>query len=104
MKIKPGVSIAGVQPELVVGMMVINSVYEKWNIEYVLTSVKDGKHKKKSLHYVGYAQDSRTRDFVEDDLSDVAADLRDSLGDEFDVVLEGDHFHIEFQPEKGVNL
>lgn len=104
MKIKPGVSIAGVQPELVVAMIVINSVYDKWNIEYVLTSVTDSEHKKHSLHYVGFAQDSRTRDFYQNDLQDVAADLRFSLGDEFDVILESDHFHIEFQPMKGINL
>ena len=89
---------------MVLGMLVINSVYIKWNVEYVLTSVMEGKHKTYSLHYVGFAQDSRTRDFPPDDLSAVAEDLREALGDEFEVILEGNHFHIEFQPQRGTNL
>ena len=104
MKIKKGVSIAGVQPAMVLGMLVINSVYIKWNVEYVLTSIMEGKHKSYSLHYVGFAQDSRTREFIKADLSAVAEDLRESLGDEFEVIFEGDHFHIEFQPQRGTNL
>jgi hypothetical protein len=31
-------------------------------------------------------------------------DLRDALADDFDVVEEGNHIHIEFQPKRGVNL
>ena len=104
MQIKPGVSIVGIRPETVVGMVVVDSVYLKHGTELVLTSITEGKHKTYSLHYVGLAMDTRTRDFKKEDLHDVVADLRASLGEEFDVLLEGDHIHIEFQPMNGVNL
>ena len=63
--------------------------------EMVVTSVRDGKHKEHSLHYVGQAVDLRTRDFT-----DMWAHyLRNALGKDWDVVVESDHIHVEYDPK-----
>jgi hypothetical protein len=67
--------------------------------ELVITSVTDGKHSPNSLHYVGYAFDMRTRDLSQVDKKNLAVDLREALGQEFDVVVEKTHIHVEFQPK-----
>jgi hypothetical protein len=45
------------------------------------------------------AFDLRTRDTPIKILPLIKKDLQEALTDEFDVVLEKDHFHIEFQPK-----
>ena len=99
MKLKKGVKLNGVKPEILIGIMVADSIYIKFDSELILTSVCDGKHGIGSLHYPGLAFDCRTRHLskVEKDL--IFEELKTSLGDEFDVVLHSTHIHIEFQPK-----
>lgn len=63
----------------------------------VLTSARDGKHAPGSLHQVGQALDFRNRNWP--DSIGMADSLRAKLGPDFDVVLEKDHLHIEFDPK-----
>jgi len=100
MKFKDGVKINGIKPELTIGIIIANSVYKDHNYDLVITSVTDGKHSRTSLHYVGFAFDTRTRNVSKIDLPLIQKDLQEALADEFDVVLEKDHFHIEFQPKR----
>jgi len=98
MKIKDNsVKLAGVRPELVVAMIIADQVYAKHGRELVITSVTDGKHSLTSLHYIGSAFDCRTYD----DMDNVALrdEIKGKLNVDFDVVLESDHIHIEFQPK-----
>ena len=99
---KPGVSINGVQPELLIGLLVAAQVYGARGIAFVVTSVLDGKHMDGSLHYAGKAFDCRLASWYDKEATDDDAALRDELkrglGDDFDVVLEGDHIHVEYQP------
>ena len=100
MKIKKGAMINGIHPEIVLGFTVANAVYEEYGLDCVLTSGTDGKHGTASLHYVGYAFDIRTRDFdSEEDTINAAKDIQERLGKQFDVVVESNHMHIEFQPK-----
>ncbi len=100
MKFKKGVKINNIKPEMVTALIVIEAIYLKYGVELVVTACTDGKHSKGSLHYVGYAIDTRTRNFLTDDIiNQVADDIREALTDEFDVVVESDHLHIEFQPK-----
>ena len=64
-----------------------------------ITSVVDGVHSKGSLHYVGMAIDLRTRYFNREKQVEIRADLASKLTDEFDVVLEKSHIHVEFDPK-----
>lgn len=72
----------------------------------VTSTMTDGKHGYKSLHYLGFACDIRIwvyddghYDFLtEDQLYEVAIYLRKELLPGFDVVIEDTHLHIEYDP------
>lgn len=80
--------------------------------ELTVTSATDGKHSKNSLHYSGRAIDLRFWDYVqkwtetptgwEAELDpkyyQLIRTLREELGGEYDVVIEGDHLHVEWDP------
>lgn len=64
-----------------------------------VTYTTNGRHKSSSLHYQGHAVDLRTRDMTPDQRRDALNRLREVLGEDFDVVDEGDHIHVEYDPE-----
>jgi hypothetical protein len=97
---KHGVSINGIKPELVLGIDIAHGYFNSMGInEMVLTSIVDGKHSHGSLHYIGYAADIRIWAIESKGLAEFTEGLAEELGSEFDVVLEKDHIHIEFQPK-----
>jgi|14BtaG_2_1085337.scaffolds.fasta_scaffold160238_1 uncharacterized protein YcbK (DUF882 family) len=103
LKLKSGVSVNGVKPELVLGLQVASGYFGSMGIkEMVVTSLVDGKHSSGSLHYVGYAADIRIWAIEESELAEFTEGLAVELGKEFDVVLEKDHIHMEFQPKNRI--
>jgi hypothetical protein len=98
MKLKHGVKLTGVRPELIIGLRVADGVWRDFGQELVVTSLLDGHHSSRSLHYAGFAADLRTRYFEADKKREVSDALEDALPDDFDVVLEGTHIHLEYQP------
>ncbi len=97
MKIKSGVSLLGLKPEMVIAFIIAAPILESYSQECVITSGVEGKHSKKtSKHYVGYGLDLRTRDMNGADSELCAADIRDALGDEFYVAFEKNHIHISY--------
>lgn len=62
--------------------------------EIVVTSLLDGKHSDKSLHYVGRAFDMRTYIYTPEELNSIVAALR-QYESVLDIVVEKDHLHIE---------
>jgi hypothetical protein len=106
MKFKKGVKISGITKECIMGIQKAATIYEdKFDREMVVTSVLDGKHKSNSKHYDGDAFDLRT---WETDTCGVqmtphtkqylASLLGNSLGDNWDVVVEKTHIHCEYDP------
>lgn len=95
MLVKQGVSIGGIQAELLFGMMMANDLFEALGETLVITSVTDGEHGRLSYHPMGFAFDCRLP--VEVSGLSVAQRLRETLGDQWDVVLEQTHIHIEFE-------
>lgn len=82
---------------MVLGLMVVNSVFERLGFELVLTSAIEGTHKRASLHYMGAGGDLRLPPPVL--VEQAVKEAKEALGDDYDVVLEGDHIHTEFQPK-----
>ena len=81
---------------LLLAMIIANEVYDSHSVEFVITSLLDGKHSERSLHYTGCAFDCRI--YGEDVTASIVNDLRHKLNHHYDVVLEGNHIHVEFQP------
>ena len=98
MEINPGVSIAGIRPELVLAFAIADKIFIQFGHDLIVTSVLDGQHMRGSLHYVGAAGDLRR---PSSDIGPIVDLLRGALGDNYDVVLESHHIHIEFQPKVG---
>jgi len=100
MKIKPGVKICGIKPELMLALIVCNDIYRRYGQDLVITSVIDGRHSYKSAHYSGNGADLRTRYFKSKILKKVVKAIKEALTIDFDVVVEDDHIHIEYQPKR----
>ena len=98
MRIKEGVNLEGVQWQMFKAAIIAEHVYGKFGAECIITSANDGSHKDGSLHYQGQALDLRTWN-VGGRETQVHAELKKALGDDYDVVLEKDHIHVEFDPK-----
>ena len=98
-KAKEGVDLTTLQPEAQSAAETAQTVFAEFGVEAVVTSTGEGKHKEGSKHKTGQAIDLRTRDFPKGKLKEVVESLAASLGDDYDVVLEKDHIHVEFDPK-----
>lgn len=102
--IKDGASIRGLQPEIAIAYVIVESVYNEFETEAILTEGTGAEHSAGSLHYVGYGLDVRIWNIPEKyTAQQVAQKIRQKLGQEFDVVLESNHIHIEYQPKQALN-
>lgn len=98
--LKPGVDPEGMRPEILLAVMVAADVYSEAGKDLVVTSLLDGDHRAKSYHYNGLAVDLRIHNLDKVTQSTVTAKLRQRLTTDYDVVLEPDHIHIEFDKKK----
>lgn len=98
MRIKPGVRVAGLRPEITLAASIIDSVYREFNTELVITCGIEGKHMHRSLHFAGLAIDCRTFNVDADLHSSLLSSIQTALGDDYEVILEKDHIHVEFNP------
>jgi len=94
------VKLHGIRPELLFALQVAAEVYKVYGQELVITSITDGKHSLTSLHYAGCAVDLRTHYFTDSIRKKVRDEIKERLGIDFDVVLESNHLHIEYQPRR----
>ena len=99
MKIKNSVSLRGLSPQMAIACIVIEMEFNEYGVRPVITSGCDSVHGKGSRHYSGQALDFRTRDVNSDDMVILALNIKQSLGPQFDVVLESNHLHVEFDPK-----
>lgn len=76
----------------------IQRVFRDHGYEAVVTSANDGVHSRQTLHDDGRAIDIRSRHIPSEDQQLILSQLQSTLGDEWDVVLESDHFHLEYDP------
>ena len=73
--------------------MTLTSTYEGY--------VGDGVHGEHSLHYKGCAVDLRTKDVSLTRIAPFIRALKELLGSDYDIVNEGDHIHVEYDPKRG---
>lgn len=102
MKLKKGVKITNLTPQMVLAIRIVESVYQKLQPghDITITSVDEGQHGPGTFHGKGMAVDFRTKDFNGNKYK-LQNDVRLALGDEFDVVLEDlhgpqEHLHVEW--------
>ena len=107
MRLKVGVKLVDLCPQMVLALLIVEGCYHRQIPDYEVwvTSCNDSKHMDGSLHYIGKAADTRTKDFT-GDKHQLLTDCREALGANFDVLLEGEgtdneHLHVEYDP-KGV--
>lgn len=99
MRFKEGVVLA-LRPQMASALPNIDRVHlDTVQREAIITSGTDGRHRVDSLHYVGLAIDLRTHDLDMGRIIALASALKLALGKDFDVVIEGDHIHVEYDPE-----
>lgn len=81
--------------------IMVEPIFVSAGQELVITSGTDGKHglHNATLHPAGLALDFRSRDLVAQSLQTVVVRARSALGPAYDVVLEKDHIHVEYQPK-----
>ena len=103
--IKEGVKLNGLSVQALLAVQVANSLWHhQWpDLDLVITSGTDSKHGRASKHYIGNAIDLRTHTLPGGSMGEAATRARqwlaDALGSEYDVVLESDHIHIEWDPK-----
>jgi hypothetical protein len=105
MRLKPGVRLTGLTPQMALGAVIVRDVYAALDpgCSCTVTSGNDSKHSAASLHYDGKALDYRTHDFT-GDKQQLRQEVKAALGNDFDVVLEGvgtpnEHLHVEYDPK-----
>ena len=108
--VKEGVQLDGLEPVMVPAVQAANhAALTLTGDPATITSGLDGEHGTGSLHFEGLALDIRRLDrhvdnfggvhFLDAELAErQARTIRASLSPDFDVVLEANHVHIEYDP------
>ena len=96
MLLKLGVDISRLRPAMRKCLGLIEHIhFTCFNHELVITSAYEGAHMSASLHYAHLAIDIRR--FGDPDT--FIQKLRAELGRNYDIILESDHVHIEYNPK-----
>lgn len=96
MLIKAGVDISRLERRTRNGLKITATVLKEFEKDLVVTSTYEGNHGPGSLHYANQAFDIRRPG---KDTISFSLELMDALGSDFDVVVEDDHIHIEYDPK-----
>jgi hypothetical protein len=97
------VSIKELSPEMFFASMTIRDALSFFDVEFVITSgsEKETIHKGNSKHYAGDAIDFRSRDFeTTSDKQMFMSMVKHRLGRDYDLILESDHFHCEWDAKE----
>jgi hypothetical protein len=86
------------------GHIIVQSVYHHYGQDCVITTGMDGTHSHGSEHYTGLALDYRLHNVPQATRELIVAQVRESLGPDFDVIWEAlgtpnEHLHVEYDPK-----
>lgn len=88
------------KPQTVLAIVMADQVYMEHGVmEMWLTSVDDKVHSRGSKHYTGYAIDIRVHNIIPSKRQIIPKVLKARLSPGFDVLDEGDHIHVEYDPK-----
>ncbi len=96
MKIKQG-AIVDNKLAIMMALCTVDPILKKYGQEIIVTEHKGGKHMPTSRHYYDAAVDLRIWDLTEKEKC--VLEMRGAIGSEYDVVLESDHIHLEYDPK-----
>ena len=97
MLIKAGVDISRLNREIRRALPRIQTILNYQSEELVITSTYEGNHGLGSLHYCNDAIDMR---LPGNNVGLVVGEIKEKLGKDYDVVQEGNHIHIEWDPKR----
>ena len=106
-QVKPGANISNISPSISSCYDAIDKAIQNNSNhnEAIITSGNNGKHKGGSKHYSNEAIDIRGNNVTDKQMQNIADNIRNSLGNNYDVILEyfpnnpvNDHIHIEYDP------
>jgi len=83
-------------PETAEGLRKVSKAFAARGEDLYITSLREGTHSPASFHPSGRAFDLRYPKWGTP--QEVVLALHKSLGCDFDIVAEGNHLHIEYQP------
>ena len=96
MLLKAGVDISRLNREIRRSLPIVAAVFDSHHEELTITSTYEGNHGEGSLHYSNDAYDIRE---PLENPAYMVMQIKPALGHAFDVVLESDHIHIEYDPK-----
>ena len=102
MRIKPGISLIGISSQMCIALQIADPITREHGQELVITAGTEGDpHSKHSKHRLGQAIDIRTRNIPNTEAGGItkislARHLQEALGDEYYVLMEIDHIHIQY--------
>lgn len=99
LELKPGVALNLVTGRMAIGARLVECAYDQMGYTCVITSGNDGVHQDNSKHYVGDALDFRVSIVPQEQHAQLCALIKKKVGSQFDVVYEGDHVHVEWDPK-----
>lgn len=106
MRIKDrSVKVNGICKEIFEAIVIIDWVCAKYGVEGVITcgSEMTAVHGPNSKHYTGEAVDLRSRDLLalggQSKIDEFMAEVTSNIGPGYDMVYEGDHYHLEWHPK-----
>ena len=98
MRIKSGVRFITPEMAMCHATLCVYQICREFGVTCVVTGGVE-EHQHPSKHVYGGGLDYRTRDLDGEDREPFAGCVAEVLGDGFDVVLESDHLHVEYDPE-----
>lgn len=87
----------GVTPRNLIICAAAANVGQALGLDVTITSGTDGQHMKGSKHYTGEALDIR---LLGEQTADFQRSLAARLGPTYQLILESDHLHVEFDPQE----
>jgi len=105
MRIKPGADCRGLADAITTKLFIVEQCHRyvagEYGLPLVITCGTDNHADRPgSLHPAGLAIDIRTRHLTFEQVEQLAADLCRYLDADYDVVIETDHLHLEYDPEE----